>query len=169
MPQRSFDIASQLDPPARFPVLAAIVITTITTIILWVSANGEPLFNTDARGPFRLAGLLLSALRGPAILLAAPMVSAVLIPGLGPVLSPQWQPVLRGARRGGIVSLVLAGWPVFPALLGSLLFLLWSPTTVFAAFAAASGGALRLMIPGIAIGALVARIWTVRRDQRTIE
>jgi len=163
VPERPFNLSPLLDPPAGFPYFAAIITTTLSTICLWFSANGEQILSTGARGPFRLAGLILGALQGPAILLAVPMVAAILTPGLGAVLPAQWRAVLRGARWGGIVSLVLSGWPVLPAVLGSLLFLLWSPETVFATLVIAPGGALRLMIPGIPLGALAARIWTQRR------
>jgi len=163
VPERPFNLRPLLDPPAGFRYFAALITTTLSTILLWISATGEQLLSTDARGPFRLAGLLLGTLQGPAVLLAAPMVAAILTPGLGRVLPLKWDPVLRGARWGGIVSLVLSGWPLLPAVLGSLVFLLWNPGATFATLAIAPGGALRLMIPGIPLGALVAWLWTRRR------
>jgi hypothetical protein len=162
VPERRFDLTPLVESRTRFPYFALILTITGAALLLWFSGTGDPFITGDARGPFRLAGLILSTLRGPMVVLAAPLVAAVLTPGLGAVVSPPWQPVIRGARWGGIASLILAGWPLFPALLGSLLFVVASPETPLAAFAAAPGGALRLMIPGIILGGLLARVWTTR-------
>jgi hypothetical protein len=168
--QRLFDLQPLLDPPARFPYFAAILTTAVCTALLWASATGDQFFSTPPHSPVGFAGwafwlpaITLTTLQGPGVLLAAPFVAAILVPGLGPALPIRWQSILRGARWGGIGTLVLFGWPLFPAIMGSLLFLVWNPIAVLGSLALVPGGALRLMIPGIPVGALAAWIWSRAR------